>query len=88
MNTPLDPAARGGTVSVDCPNAQEVARQLVARDILVDYRPNAGVRMSPHFYNREDEVDLALDAISEIVGSHHEVTPASAGATAPRGAGS
>lgn len=83
VNTPLDAAARGGTVSIDCPYPQEVARELVARNILVDFRPKAGVRMSPHFYNREDELDLALDAISEILAARQ----APAGAVAPRGAG-
>ena len=83
VNTPLDPAARGGTVSIDCPHAQEVARELVARGILVDYRPNAGVRMSPHFYNREEEVDLALAAIADLLTAR---TFAPAPAAAPRGA--
>ncbi len=69
VNTPLDAAARAGTVSVECPHAEEVAHELVARNILVDYRPKAGVRMSPHFYNREDELDTALDAISEILAT-------------------
>ncbi|HUJ39553.1 MAG TPA: aminotransferase class V-fold PLP-dependent enzyme [Candidatus Acidoferrales bacterium] len=69
VNTPLDPAARAGTVSVECPHAEEVAHALCARDILVDYRPKAGVRLSPHFYNRMEELDAALDAISEILAT-------------------
>jgi len=69
VNTPLDPGARAGTVSIDCPHAEEVAKALVARNILVDYRPKAGVRLSPHFYNREDELDIALHAISEILAT-------------------
>src|SRR5271154_4612611 len=69
VNTPLDPAARAGTVSIDCPHAQDVAHELVARNILVDYRPKAGVRISPHFYNRHEGLDRALDAISEIVAA-------------------
>ncbi|HVN10431.1 MAG TPA: aminotransferase class V-fold PLP-dependent enzyme [Patescibacteria group bacterium] len=69
VNTPLDPAARAGTVSVECPHAEDVAHALCARNILVDYRPKAGVRMSPHFYNRMDELDIALDAISEILAT-------------------
>ena len=73
VNTPLDPAARAGTVSIDCPHAEEVAHELVARNILVDYRPKAGVRMSPHFYNRQDELDRALDAVSEILAARPPV---------------
>ncbi len=67
VNTPQDPAERAGTVSVDCPHAAEVCRELLAREILVDYRPKAGVRLSPHFYNREAECDLAIAQIAEIL---------------------
>jgi len=67
VNTPENPAERAGTVSVDCPHAAEVCRELLARDILVDFRPKAGVRLSPHFYNREDECDFAIAQIAEIL---------------------
>jgi kynureninase len=69
VNTPRDAAERGGTVSVDCPHAQEVMRELIKRDILVDYRPKAGIRLSPHFYNRDEEIDFALEQISEILAT-------------------
>ncbi|HVS75283.1 MAG TPA: aminotransferase class V-fold PLP-dependent enzyme [Candidatus Acidoferrales bacterium] len=69
VNTPEHPAERAGTVSVDCPNAPEVCRELLAREILVDYRPKAGIRLSPHFYNREDECDFALDQIADILAT-------------------
>lgn len=67
VNTPENPAERAGTVSVECPHAYEVCRELLARDILVDYRPKAGVRISPHFYNREDECDFTLSQMEEIL---------------------
>jgi kynureninase len=67
VNTPENPDERAGTVSIDCPHAYEVCRELLAREILVDYRPKAGVRISPHFYNREEECDLALEQIDEIL---------------------
>ena len=69
VNTPENPAERAGTVSIDCPHAPEVCRELLARDILVDYRPQAGVRFSPHFYNREDECAFALSQVDEILKS-------------------
>jgi kynureninase len=78
VNTPQNPAERAGTVSIDCPHAYEVCRELLARDILVDYRPKAGVRLSPHFYNREDECEFALAQMDEILRTHawerHAVT--------------
>jgi kynureninase len=69
VNTPDNPAERAGTVSVDCPHAFEVCRELLARDILVDYRPKAGVRISPHFYNSEEECDFTLVQIAEILNT-------------------
>jgi kynureninase len=67
VNTPENPAERGGTVSVECPHAPEVTRELLARNVLADYRPGAGIRLSPHFYNRDEEIDHALEQISEIL---------------------
>jgi kynureninase len=40
---------------------------LLKRDVLVDWRPNAGVRMSPHFYNKDEELDVAIAAVDEIL---------------------
>lgn len=67
VNSPRDAEKRGGTVSIDMPDAEEVCRTLLQRDILVDYRPLAGVRMSPHFYNKDEELDIAISAIEEIL---------------------
>ena len=65
--TPRDPARRGGTVALDVPHGLEVSQALKAREVLCDYRPGAGVRLSPHFYNRDDELDAAVAAIAEIL---------------------
>lgn len=67
VNTPDSPGERAGTVSVECPHAAEVSRELLAREILVDYRPKAGIRISPHFYNKLEECDFALAQIEEIL---------------------
>jgi len=67
VNTPRDPEKRGGTVSINMPDSQEVCSQLLKRDILVDWRPKAGVRMSPHFYNTDQELETAISAVEEIL---------------------
>jgi kynureninase len=67
VNTPRDAEKRGGTVSIDMPDAQEVCRELIKREILVDYRPKAGVRMSPHFYNTDAELEIGMAAVEEIL---------------------
>jgi kynureninase len=69
VNTPENSIERAGTVSIDCPHAYEVCRELLAREILVDYRPKAGVRFSPHFYNREEECEFALEQVEEILST-------------------
>lgn len=67
VNTPRDPQRRGGTVSIDMPNSREVCAELLRRDILVDWRPNAGVRFSPHFYNSDAELEAGIAAVEEIL---------------------
>ena len=67
VNSPRDPAQRGGTISIDMPDSQAVSRELLAREILVDWRPKAGVRFSPHFYNTDEEVDAAIAAVVAIL---------------------
>jgi kynureninase len=67
VNTPRDPEQRGGTVSIDMPDSQQVCAELIKREILVDWRPKAGVRMSPHFYTKDEELDAAISAVEEIL---------------------
>jgi kynureninase len=67
VNSPRNAENRGGTVSIDMPDAEEVCRELLKRDILVDYRPKAGVRMAPHFYTKDEELETAIAAVEEIL---------------------
>lgn len=69
LTTPLNPTERGGTVTINPPHAYEVSRELIAREIVVDYRPQAGIRVSPHFYNSDDEVRLVISTIQDILES-------------------
>lgn len=68
-HAPRDPARRGGTVAFDVPHAYEVAQCLLDRDILVDFRPGAGIRIAPHFYTRDEELEDAVSAIDEILAT-------------------
>ncbi|MEP0763690.1 MAG: aminotransferase class V-fold PLP-dependent enzyme [Chloroflexota bacterium] len=69
INSPRDPDRRGGTVTLepDPTCSYEISRELIARHILVDYRPQAGIRVSPHFYNSDGEVHQVVEAIQEII---------------------
>ncbi len=66
--TPREPARRGGTVCVNPPDAEQIARQLLERNYLIDYRPDAGIRISPHFYSTEEECDAILAEIAALAG--------------------
>ena len=67
LNTPLDDRERGGSVILDVPNAKDVADELIRRDVIIDYRPGAGIRMAPHFYNTDAEIDHAMATLRELV---------------------
>jgi len=69
VNTPREPERRGGTVSIDMPGSQEVCAELLKREVLVDWRPKAGVRFSPHFYTRDEELQQALATVDEILSA-------------------
>jgi kynureninase len=51
-------------VILDVPDGQAVTRELLRREILVDFRPGAGIRLSPHFYTSDDELRRAVDEIA------------------------
>jgi kynureninase len=69
VNAPRDPARRGGTVAIDVPHGYEVTQHLLSRNILVDYRVGAGIRIAPHFFTREDELDEAVSEIDKALES-------------------
>ena len=67
VTAPRDSSRRGGTVAFDVPHAREVAQALLARDVIVDYRPGAGIRVAPHFYTTDGEVESVVEIIDEIL---------------------
>lgn len=69
LRTPRNAELRGGSVSIRIPHAKEVSMELNANDIVCDYRPGSGVRFSPHFYTRADEIDAAFAAVDEILAT-------------------
>ena len=69
LHTPDSDAERGGAVIVDVPNGDAVMQELLRRDVIVDYRPGAGIRMAPHFYNTEEEIDRAMNILESIVAA-------------------
>ncbi len=66
FNGIVDPRERGGVVIFDVPNGKEVTAELLRRDILVDYRPGAGIRIAPHFYTSDEELEQSIQEIRSI----------------------
>lgn len=69
IQTPRSPQQRGGTVVIDVPYGDAVVKELTTRNVLTDYRPGAGIRISPHFYTLDSEVESALAEINDILKS-------------------
>jgi len=66
VTSPQNPAQRGGTITVWDDNAAAMTKELVRREFIVDYRPGAGVRISPHFYTKDEELELVIAEMKKI----------------------
>ena len=69
LTVPATPEQRGGTVAVNPPHAYEISRELIRRDFVVDFRPGAGIRISPHFYTSDEELERVIREIRQIIDS-------------------
>ena len=74
VTSPRDPERRAGTVTVAHEHAAAIAKELIRREFIIDYRPGAGVRISPHFYNTDEEIELVIAEMKKIAesGAHRE----------------
>jgi kynureninase len=72
VRSPRDPERRGGTVTVHVPEFPAVHRELGERGVICDFRPDAGIRLGPHFFTSDDELRTAIGEIGDIVetGAH------------------
>jgi len=66
VTSPKDSAQRGGTITVWEENAAAITKELIRREFVVDYRPGAGVRISPHFYTKDEELELVIAEMKKI----------------------
>ncbi|HEV8102224.1 MAG TPA: aminotransferase class V-fold PLP-dependent enzyme [Gaiellaceae bacterium] len=80
LTSPRDPAIRGGSVVFRVPDFQAVHAELAAREIICDYRPDAGLRFGPHFFTTDDELRFAVGQVSEILASGAHLARAGAAA--------
>ncbi|HVO31415.1 MAG TPA: aminotransferase class V-fold PLP-dependent enzyme [bacterium] len=76
VNTPSDAEKRGGTIVVDFPDSERASEELIRRKFIIDWRKpsvsvlgtplKGGIRISPHFYNSDEECDAILEEIGKI----------------------
>jgi kynureninase len=66
VNSPTDPKVRAGMVCIDFPGADRAEKELLKRKFHVDYRPRCGLRVSPHFYTTDDEIDALFSELRQI----------------------
>lgn len=69
IQSPAEVAQRGGTLTVglaEGENGPAFVKALEAQGILVDHRPGAGIRVSPHYYTLEEELDEFAESLLEL----------------------
>ena len=66
VNTPREAHQRGGTVCFDFPGSDKVAKALNAQMFLCDHRPQSGIRVSPHFYSSDEEVERFMAEVARL----------------------
>jgi len=70
VTSPKNAAQRGGTITVAHEHAGAMTKELLRREFIVDYRPGAGIRISPHFYTKDEELDLVIEEMKKIAASN------------------
>lgn len=82
VTSPRDPAQRGGTITVAVEHAGAVTKELIRREIIVDFRPGAGIRISPHFYTKDEELEIVINEMKTIIETRayaaHDVSASAA----------
>jgi kynureninase len=67
LNSPRDVEERGGSVMIGVEDAPATVARLAERKVFVDWRPRVGLRISPHFFNTDEEVREALETLKEVM---------------------
>ena len=68
VHSPLEHDKRTGFVAVDFPGSEAASRALIAEHVKLDWRPNCGLRLGPHFYNTAEEVERLMDRVVALAG--------------------
>jgi kynureninase len=81
VTSPKNSDDRGGTITLGHEDAGAITKELIRREFIVDYRPGAGVRVSPHFYTKDEELELFITEMKKIRDTRAYAQHETAGAT-------
>ncbi|MBV8726265.1 MAG: aminotransferase class V-fold PLP-dependent enzyme [Candidatus Eremiobacteraeota bacterium] len=66
VNTPLEPERRTGWIGIDFAGVDTAYRELIEQRVFVDFRPGCGIRVGPHFYTNDEDIDRFFEALDHI----------------------
>ena len=69
LNSPRGTEERGGSVMIGVEDAPGTVARLAERKVFVDWRPGVGLRISPHFFNTDEEVREALETLKAVMSA-------------------
>jgi kynureninase len=67
LHTPSTYEQRGGSVMIGVDDGPTMVERLAEKRVFVDCRPHAGLRVSPHFFNTDEEVEEALAVLAKLM---------------------
>jgi kynureninase len=66
VNSPLNPERRTGWIGIDFDGSENACRRLIEQRVFVDYRPGCGIRVGPHFYTADAEIDEFFGVLDRL----------------------
>ncbi len=69
VNSPRDAGDRGASVMIYVEDGPAMVTRLNERKVFVDCRPGVGLRISPHFFNTDEEVREAMGILRSLMPS-------------------
>ena len=67
VNSPANTEDRGASVMIYVEDGPGMVKRLAERKVFVDCRPGVGLRISPHFFNTDEEVREAMGILAELM---------------------
>jgi len=65
LQSPVEDEIRSGIVNFKVKNGNEICKKLKEKRIVTSFR-GGGLRVSPHFYNTEEEIDRLVDEVKKL----------------------